>query len=315
MPNVLLIFLDGVGLGPDDPVTNPFATTELPTLAQLLDGRRLVSGNGPVSTAMATLVPTDARLGVPGLPQSATGQATIFSGLNAPRHIGQHYGPYPNPALRELVHRHGLFGRLAQAGYRVAFANAYPHRYLDRLARGTGRCSVTSVAAQAGGVRLRGYEDLCAGRAVSPFLTNEGWRDVLGYTDVPIISAWEAGRRVARLLNEHDFVVFEHYATDIAGHRADHDQARQVLEQLDAFLGGVVEVADRQRSLIIVTSDHGNLEDLSSRKHTLNPVPTLLIGCDHRAVGARIRDLTHIAPAVVKCLEANRQPGTSAVGS
>ncbi len=307
MFKVLLIFLDGVGLGPGDGDVNPFARADLPTLSALLDGRRLVSGNGPVSTTTATLVPTDARLGVPGLPQSATGQATIFSGINAPRHIGQHYGPYPNPDLRQLVHRHGLFGRLVKAGYRVAFANAYPHRYLERLARGTGRCSVTSVAAQAGGVRLRDYHDLCAGRAVSAFLTNEGWRDVLGYTDVPIISAPEAGRRVARLLDEHDFVVFEHYATDIAGHRADHEQARQVLEQLDAFLGGAVEVADLERTLIIVTSDHGNLEDLSSRKHTLNPVPTLLIGGDHRAVGARIRDLTHIAPAVESCLGATPQ--------
>jgi len=306
MPKVLLIFLDGVGLGPDDPATNPFACAHLPTLSRLLGEQRLTAGNGVISTRQATLVPTDAGLGVPGLPQSATGQATIFSGINAPRHIGQHYGPYPNPPLRELVHHHGLFGRLVAAGYRVAFANAYPHRYLDRLARGTGRCSVTSVAAQAGGVRLRDYDDLCAGRAASAFLTNEGWRDVLGYVDVPIITARQAGRHVARLLDDHDFVAFEHYATDIAGHRGNLEQALHTLEQLDEFLGGVVETADLSRSLILVTSDHGNLEDLSTRRHTLNPVPTLLVGHGHEAVARGIRDLTDIAPAVVQYLGNSR---------
>ena len=47
MPDrVLVVFLDGVGLGDDDPEVNPFVQTELPTLQGLLDGRRLVQDNG-----------------------------------------------------------------------------------------------------------------------------------------------------------------------------------------------------------------------------------------------------------------------------
>jgi bisphosphoglycerate-independent phosphoglycerate mutase (AlkP superfamily) len=46
--------------------------------------------------------------------------------------------------------------------------------------------------------------------------------------------------------------------------------------------------------LVVVTSDHGNLEDLSDRGHTLNPVPALLIGPPdlRAAVAPRLHRLT-----------------------
>lgn len=300
--NVVLIFLDGVGLGADDPASNPFLHAQLPTLRYLLEGQVPLRGNGAIVTEHATLVPTDATLGVPGLPQSGTGQAALFTGANAPRLLGRHYGPYPDATLRRLVEQQGLFGRLVAAGKRVAFANAYPHRYLDRLKRGTGRCSVTSYAMQAGGVRLRDYDDLCAGRALSAFITNEGWREVLGYTDVPLISAEEAGLTLARLAVEHDFTCFEHYHTDIVGHKLDHARTLAVLEQLDAFLAGVLGGLDLARSLLIVTSDHGNVEDWTTRKHTRNPVPTLLVGAGRQTVASKVADLTHLTPALLDFL-------------
>jgi bisphosphoglycerate-independent phosphoglycerate mutase (AlkP superfamily) len=52
--------------------------------------------------------------------------------------------------------------------------------------------------------------------------------------------------------------------------------------------------------LILLTSDHGNMEDLSVRKHTANPVPALVIGAPEarRKFTAGMTDLTHIAPAI-----------------
>ncbi len=304
---VLLIFLDGVGLGIDDPASNPFLNAQLPTLRYLLGGQVPLQGNGAVVTERATLVPTDATLGVAGLPQSATGQAALFTGVNAPRLLGRHYGPYPDATLRRLVAERGVFGQLAAAGKRVAFANAFPHRYLDRLKRGTARCSVTSWAAQAGGVRLRDYDDLYTGRALSAFITNEAWRDVLSYTNVPMISANQAGLNLARLVADHDFTCFEHFHTDIVGHKADPARTIAVLEQLDAFLGGVLAGLDLAHVLLIVTSDHGNVEDWTTRKHTLNPVPTLLVGVGRQIVAERIVDLTDLAPALLDLLDVKRE--------
>jgi len=40
----------------------------------------------------------------------------------------------------------------------------------------------------------------------------------------------------------------------------------------------LLDAWDDRQGLILLTSDHGNLEDLSTRRHTSNPVPALLIG-------------------------------------
>lgn len=140
---VLMIFFDGWGLGTNDPLTNPLLTTPMPTLRGLFDGAMPTRGNGDFRSAHATVVPTDATLGVAGLPQSATGQTAIFTGVNAPRAIGEHLGPYPNAALRKILAHDNLFQRLVAAGRRVAFANAYPPIFFERLARNKARRSAT----------------------------------------------------------------------------------------------------------------------------------------------------------------------------
>jgi alkaline phosphatase len=50
---------------------------------------------------------------------------------------------------------------------------------------------------------------------------------------------------------------------------------------------------------VLVTSDHGNVEDLSTRTHTLAPVPVLAFGPAAARVGG-VRDLTHVAPLVAE---------------
>src|SRR5574340_1599560 len=100
--SVLMIFFDGFGLGADDTATNPLLTAPMPTIRGLFNGIMPTRGNGHFTSTRATLIPTDATLGVPGLPQSATGQTTIFTGVNAANAIGEHLGPYPNAALRKI---------------------------------------------------------------------------------------------------------------------------------------------------------------------------------------------------------------------
>jgi 2,3-bisphosphoglycerate-independent phosphoglycerate mutase len=293
---VLVLFLDGVGLGDDDPEANPFMQADLPTLRSLLGGQRPVHTNGGLSTRHATLLPLDAQLGVPGLPQSGTGQTTILTGVNAPALIGQHYGPYPNTPLRDLLRNGSLFKQLLAAGRPVAFANAYPDRFLDRLGRGTERLSANTRAALLAGLKLRGPADLQAGRAVSALLTNKYWRG-WGY-DVPELSAAEAGAQLARLTDDHTLTYFEFWYTDVAGHRQDRALSLYVLSMLDQFIGGVVDALDLSRSLLLIVSDHGNFEDWRTPKHTHNPALTLLVGAGHQAIAPRLRSLQDVAPAL-----------------
>ena len=301
--HVLMIFFDGWGLGANDPGTNPFLANPLPTLRGLFDGTMPTNGNGHFNSARATLVPTDATLGVPGLPQSATGQTTIFTGVNAPRAIGEHSGPYPNAALRKILADDNIFMRLAAADRRAAFANAYPPVFFERLARGKARRSATSYAVHAGHVRYRDIDDLRAGRAVSAFVTNARWCEM--GADVPLITAYAAGQSLARLARDYDLTLFEYFLTDAAGHKAKPAFTTQVLTEVDELLRGVIDGTDLSESLILTTSDHGNLEDTSAKAHTLNPVPTLMLGAGREKIAPRIHALTDLTPAILDLLLRN----------
>ncbi len=301
-PFVHIFFLDGVGLGGPEPGVNPFAAARLPNLSGLLGEEWYLAGRGTIVGPRASLIPTDATLGLPGRPQSATGQATILTGRNVPALVGEHYGPKPNGAVADVIRAGTLFSEVAAAGGTAALITPYPQGYFAAVERGKRLLSAVPLAATEAGLSLMTAEDLRAGRAVSPDFTAQGWRDHLGYADVPVLSPEEAGRRIAAIAATYDFSFFEHWPTDQAGHRGPLDEAVAHVELIDAVLGGLLADWDGDRGLLIITSDHGNLEEKGHRQHTRNAVPTILLGRDHSAYAAAIRDLTDIAAVVRRAL-------------
>jgi 2,3-bisphosphoglycerate-independent phosphoglycerate mutase len=295
---VILLFLDGVGLGDDDATVNPLAADAYPTLAALLEGRRLVAATGRLSTANAELIPTDANLGIPGRPQSATGQAAILTGINAPQRLGEHFGPRPDARVRAVLDEGSIFRRLKDAERSACLCNAYPQRYFDAVQRGKRLLSAVPYAATLAGQELPTYDDLCAERALSADFTGEGWRGELGYHDAPIYTPQAAGQILWQLSQPYDFVFFEVWMTDVLGHARNLDGAAVFLARFDGFLAGLLGVADLLQTLIIVTSDHGNVEDCRHGKHTTNPVLTLLLGAERRHYAAQIADLTNFVPVI-----------------
>jgi 2,3-bisphosphoglycerate-independent phosphoglycerate mutase len=297
--SVLLLFLDGVGLGEADPACNPLAAAEMPNLLGLLGGQRPLAGLPRLETERAIFIPTDACLGVAAAPQSATGQATILTGLNVPQMIGGHWGPKPNEAVAEIVRRDNVFKHI---GAGAALANAYPARYFDAIASGRRMYSTVPLAVTSAGLPLFNLDDLRAGRAFSADFTGEGWRGQLDVPDAPVYSPHVAGQRLAEAALGRTFTFFEHWPTDIVGHRGTLAEGIALLEKLDGVLGGLLEAWDNSRGLIVVTSDHGNLEDMSTRHHTLNRVPTLVVGRARAAFAAGLADLTGITPAILRVL-------------
>ena len=245
------------------------------------------------------VLPLDANLDVDGLPQSGTGQTTLFTGINASAHLGEHYGPYPDERLSPLL-ENNIFHRLLANDKRVAFANAYPPIFFQRMDRGTDRRSATAQAVAAAGVPYRTHEDLIQGRAVSASLTNERWPHPASMP--AIISAREAGRNLERLSREFDFTLFEFFLTDVAGHRPARMSAVAILERLDEFIGGIIGDFDDQSSLLFITSDHGNIEDSSTRRHTRNPVPAIVVGNRRHEFTGGLKSLVDVTPAILKLL-------------
>lgn len=299
---VHIFFLDGVGLAQPDAAENPFLTADMPNLTSLLGEMWYLAGRERIIAERASLVPTDANLGVEGRPQSATGQATILTGRNVPRLVGEHYGPKPNPAVSEIIRTGTLFHEVVARGGRAALITPYPERYFEAIESGRRMLSSVPLAATSAGLSLMEADDLRAGRAVSPDFTGAGWRDHLGYEGIPVLTLPEAGRRIAAVATEHDFSFFEHWPTDQTGHRGSLADAVAHLEAIDDVIGGMLEAWDETRGLLLLTSDHGNLEEKGHRQHTRNPVPTILIGREHARHAASIRDLTDIAAVVRDCL-------------
>jgi len=296
----LFLFLDGVGLGAEDPAINPLARATMPTVQGLLDGHRLTLPTAPWVGGQATLLALDAGLGVDGLPQSATGQAVLLTGRNVPRELGYHYGPKPNQAVAEILGGATIFAKAVKAGMSAALLNAYPSRYFQGIDSGKRLYSSFPLAVTNAGLRLFTKEDLHAGRALAADFTGHGWRRLLRDRSAPIMDEQAAGHRLAQVAAQHDLALFEYWASDYAGHKQDMQEAVQLLQSFDKVLGGLLEVWPPGEGLILITSDHGNMEDLSTRRHTLAPVPALLIGPRQarEVFSAGMKDLTGIEPAI-----------------
>ena len=282
---VALLFIDGVGVGRRAPEENPLAEADH-LLSQFHDAPGTALPHG------GECVTVDTTFGVAGRPQSATNQTAILTGLPAPVHLGQHVLGFPNAALRALLAEHSLVRRLVEAGRSATFANAYPAAYLDALglARRPSpgpdlllppsavrrlRASASTLAFAAAGVPLRTLEDARAGEGLSHDVTGE--RPRAHGLELPLRTPEEAARVFWRVAGQADFTFFEHYLADEAGHAQDWEAARRALGTFDAFVRAVAARRPPE-ARVLVCSDHGNVEDLRTRRHTLHRVPVLYFG-------------------------------------
>ncbi|KXK14776.1 MAG: phosphoglycerate mutase family protein [Chloroflexi bacterium OLB14] len=300
---LLFLFLDGIGLAEDNSETNPFAKANMPYLESLLGNKKLIQSSVPIDNDQVTLLSVDPNLGVKGLPQSATGQAVLLTGINIPAELGYHYGPKPNPEAAKYLETNTIFHKVLNANKKTALLNAYPPRYFDGIDSGKRLYSSIPLALTNAGISLFTHEDYFAGKALSADFTGQGWHDFLNFPNAPLFDSHTAGVKLAELAKQYDFSFFEYWASDYAGHKQNMDSAVQQLETFDGVLKGLLSLWKNEDGLILLTSDHGNMEDLSTRKHTANHVPLLLFGDKQlRSEFNKIKQLTEIAPAIAKVL-------------
>lgn len=284
--SVILFFVDGLGIGRRSD-ENPLWQCDAGPLAHFEDEDREIESGG-------VLARTDATLGVEGRPQSASGQTTILTGINAPKRLGRHKQGFPNEHLREIIREHSIFRRLNESGNIPSlFANAYTPQFFETTPRWK---SATTVAVESAGIPFRKIPDLLGRRSVFHDFTNRSLREK-GF-DVPEFSPDDAAEILADLSNDNRFVLYEHFITDKIGHDMDMEKAKAHLPELGSFLSKTVEKADLARTTVILTSDHGNVENLSVRNHTLNKVPTVVWGRRAEESAEKIKDLTDISPLV-----------------
>lgn len=291
MTNVLLFFIDGLGIGTRG-AHNPL--DGLDNAAPLA----IFQNEQPEIPFDGVLIETDARLGVEGRPQSASGQTTILTGINAPATVGYHKQGFPNRALLDVMSEHSIFLQLKRAGISpITFANTYTQRFFETRPRWI---SATTAAVEAAGLEFNRVEDLKAGRAVYQDFTNRML--IERGEDVEVRTPEQAGDVLASIVANHRFTLYEYFITDKVGHAQDREAARSVLQNLSRMIRRVLSKIDLESTTLILTSDHGNIEDLSTRSHTLNSVPTIVWGAGSQQVANRISSLADITPAIVSLL-------------
>jgi len=289
--SVLLFFIDGLGIGNCDE-NNPLANiADLKPLAHFKDEIAEIIFDG-------ILAPTDPRLGVEGRPQSASGQTTILTGVNAPQILGNHKQGFPNQTLREIITEHSIFLQLKRRRIEPnVFANAYTPGFFSEKPRWK---SATTCAVEAAEMSFRRLPDLVGRRAVFHDFSNQSLIDL--EFDVPLFSSADAGVILTELTKENRFTLYEYFITDKIGHAQNFEAAKTYLPPLAAFILETLRLIDLQTTTVILTSDHGNIEDLSVRTHTLNDVPTIVWGRRHREISAAIKDLSDLTPAILNLL-------------
>jgi len=292
----LFIFIDGIGIGKRDNAVNPFAAANSRYFTSFL-GNSYESATDTEHNGV--IIATDACLGVKGLPQSATGQTSLFTGINAQKEIGRHLSGFPTPTLRTILRSTNILKELSNKGNKVTFANAYHQKYFERPDK---MISATTQVLLSADIKINYLEELNSGKAVFHDLTNDYLIEE-GY-DVKKRTPFESGTVLANIAREHDLTLFEYIQTDTIGHKMDMEKAIDQVNKLDEYLDGIFDSLDLSEDTVLISSDHGNFEDVSVKTHSRNPVPTVVWGKEKKNFQEGIGKITDITPLIIDLLGA-----------
>lgn len=319
---MVFIFLDGVGIG-DAAESNPM-------FAAGADFLPFYTGNGglPDGTPVKSI---DPLLGVDGMPQSATGQTSLYTGENVPEMLQEHKGSYPNRQMRKLIKEKNILLGLREKGLDAAFINAYPyyaHLFTDKFVSigedgsfhfSDGfphlfkrRLSVTTCMMIANGLVPFGEKEIMEEKTIYQDYSNvsllrqveaakRAGKFPVDVKDVklPLFTPEKAAEILHNVSREHDFILYEYFQTDIYAHRSSFEERVRLIRELNRLMGKLVSLLDKEEDTLLVTSDHGNIEDGTTRAHTRNPVPLVVWGKGGAQLRAGIDSLVDVTPAIL----------------
>ena len=126
------------------------------------------------------------------------------------------------------------------------------------------------------------------------------------YDMKPEMSAYEVTDKLLDAINskEYDCIILNYANPDMVGHTGNLEASIKAVETIDECVGKVVEAVEAQNGVLIITADHGNIEQMVDYKtgephtaHTTNPVPLMLVGMEN----VKLRDgiLADLAPTML----------------
>ena len=125
----------------------------------------------------------------------------------------------------------------------------------------------------------------------------------------PEMSAYEVTDKVVEAINskKYDCIILNYANPDMVGHTGNLDAAIKAVETIDECVGKVVEAVNAQEGVLLITADHGNVEQMIDYKtgephtaHTTNPVPLMLVGMEN--VKLKEGKLADLAPTMLQIM-------------
>ncbi|MDQ2934955.1 MAG: 2,3-bisphosphoglycerate-independent phosphoglycerate mutase [Chloroflexota bacterium] len=149
-------------------------------------------------------------------------------------------------------------------------------------------------------------------------------RRVATYDLAPEMSALPITDRLVAAMGpgEYDFVIVNYANPDMVGHTGVWDAAVRAAEVIDGSVGRVAEATLAAGGALLITADHGNIEEMRDRdgepqtKHTTSPVPFVLVAEAYRRAELRDGILADVAPTICQLMGLPRPPqmtGTSLI--
>jgi 2,3-bisphosphoglycerate-independent phosphoglycerate mutase len=145
------------------------------------------------------------------------------------------------------------------------------------------------------------------------------------YDEAPDMSAAEVAARLAAAVRSetYDFAIVNFANPDMVGHTGDFDAALRAMAATDAAVGVVVDAVVGAGGAVLLTADHGNVEEMRfpdggvNTQHSTNPVPVALVSRDPADWTIRDGGLSDVAPTLLALLGIpvpDRMTGRSLLG-
>ena len=143
------------------------------------------------------------------------------------------------------------------------------------------------------------------------------------FEEVPQMKAKELTEKTVEAINReaYDFILINYANTDIIGHTGDEEATIKAAETVDEFLGKLITATLLKKGCLIITSDHGNAEEMldpftgeKKTEHTGNPVPLWFVTPENheKKPPAKSEDikvvglLSDVAPTILDLLQIDK---------
>jgi hypothetical protein len=147
-------------------------------------------------------------------------------------------------------------------------------------------------AARTAGLKLHTWEDVRCRQALTSSMSHQLEADFefFGLEPLPGHTPQAAAAILMSLAVQHDFIFYKYQIPDLVSHTGRIELAREVFETIEVFVEAVLRSIDPADTVVVITSDHGHLEQLaSSHAHPKSKVPTWYFGPDPERTADRLR--------------------------